>query len=41
MPSLGGAQPHREGDQPLLSAVVQVALDTAPLGVGGLDDPPA
>ena len=33
----GHAQPHREGDQPLLGAVVQVPLQPAPLGVGGVD----
>ena len=29
---------HRERDQMLLGAVVQIAFDAAPLGVGGLDD---
>ena len=28
-----------EGDQPLLGAVVQVALEPPPLGVAGRDDP--
>jgi hypothetical protein len=32
------AQVEREGDQPLLGAVVEVPLDAAALGVGGLDD---
>ena len=31
----------RDGEQPLLRAVVQVAPDAAALGVGGLDDPGA
>jgi len=30
---------HRDRDQPLLRAVVQVALDPAALGVGRLDQP--
>jgi hypothetical protein len=29
---------HRRRDQPLLRAVVQVALDAPPLGVGGRHD---
>ena len=33
----GHAQPHGERDQPLLGAVVQVPLQAAPLGVGGVD----
>ncbi len=32
-------EPHRKGDEPLLGAVVKVALDPAPLGILGLDDP--
>jgi hypothetical protein len=35
----GLVEPHREGDEPLLGAVVQVALDPAALRVLGLDDP--
>jgi hypothetical protein len=35
----GHAQPHRERDQPLLSAVVQIPLQPPPLGVGGVDHP--
>ena len=35
--ALGGAQLDAEGDQPLLRAVVQVALDAAALLVGGTD----
>ena len=40
---LGLQQPqrHRDRDQPLLGAVVQVALDPAALGVGGVDQPRA
>ena len=38
-PGLGPAQVHGQGDQPLLGAVVQVALDPAALGVGGVDHP--
>ena len=34
----GEACAHRERDQVLLRAVVEVALDPAPLEVGGLDD---
>ena len=34
-------QAHRQRDQPLLGAVVEVALDPAPLRVAGLDDPRA
>ena len=30
---------HRQGNESLLGAVVEVALDAAPLGVAGLDDP--
>ena len=33
------AQLEREGDQPLLGAVVQVALQSLPLLLSGLDDP--
>ena len=33
----GHAQVHGQGDQPLLGAVVQVPLQSAPLGVGGVD----
>ena len=32
-------QVHRQRHQPLLGAVVEVALDPAPLRVAGLDDP--
>ena len=32
---------HCQGDEPLLSTVMQVALDATPLRVGGLDDPRA
>ena len=32
------ARAHRQRDEVLLRAVVQVALDAAPLEVGGLDD---
>ena len=35
---LGEAQVHREGHEVLLGAVVEVALDLAPLGVAGRDD---
>jgi hypothetical protein len=35
---LGHAQGESEGDQALLGAVVQVALDAPPFGVRGLDD---
>ena len=34
----GDAEVHGERDQLLLRAVVDVALDAAPLGVGGRDD---
>ncbi len=37
--ALGHSQGERGGDQPLLGAVVQVALDAAPRLVGGGDDP--
>ena len=37
--SAGEAERHRQRDQPLLGAVVQVALDPAALGVGGVDQP--
>ena len=37
-PLLGHAQVQRERHQPLLRAVVEVALDAAPLGVGRSDD---
>ena len=33
----GQAEVHGEGDQPLLGAVVQVALDPPPFGVGGVE----
>jgi hypothetical protein len=33
------AQVIRQRQQPLLRTVVEVALETAPLGVAGLDDP--
>ena len=33
----GHTQPYRQRDQPLLGAVVQVALQAAPFGVGGVD----
>ena len=36
---LHGAQLQREGDQPLLGAVVQIALKSPPFGVAGGDDP--
>ena len=39
--AVDGPELHREGHHPLLEAVVEVALDPAPLGVGGLDDPRA
>ena len=35
------AQSDGEGDEPLLGAVVEIALDADALGVGGGDDPPA
>ena len=35
----GHAELEAEGDEALLRAVVQVALDAAALGVGGGDDP--
>ena len=34
----GETRAHRERDQVLLRAVVEVALDPAPLGVGGVDN---
>ena len=37
-PLLGHPQVERERHEPLLRAVVKVALDAAPLGVGGGDD---
>jgi hypothetical protein len=37
-PRAGHAHVERERDEPLLRAVVQVALDLAPRVVGGLDD---
>ena len=37
----GQPQVHRQRHQPLLGAVVEVALDPAALGVAGLDDPRA
>ena len=38
-PVAGHPQRQAQRDQPLLGAVVQVALEPAPLGVAGLDDP--
>ena len=38
-PRLGEPERDGHGDEPLLRAVVQIALDPAPLGVGGGDDP--
>ena len=35
---LGHAQVQREGDEALLGAVVEVALESSSLGVGGVDD---
>ena len=35
---LGEAERHCHGDHALLSAVVQIALDPPPLGVGGVED---
>ena len=35
------AERHRDRDEPLLGAVVQIALDSPPLGVGRLDQPRA
>ena len=35
---LGHAQVQGEGDEALLGAVVEVALESPPLGVGGVDD---
>ena len=39
-PDVGAEHPQleRERDEPLLGAVVQVALEPAPLGVAGRDD---
>jgi hypothetical protein len=37
-PRLGQPEHHRQGDQALLRAVVQIALDAWALGVGGGDD---
>ena len=37
--ALDQVEMERDGHEPLLGAVVQVALDTAPLGVAGGDDP--
>ncbi|GAB3849773.1 hypothetical protein GCM10027610_073540 [Dactylosporangium cerinum] len=34
-----GAQLHGDGNESLLGAVVQIAVDAAAFGVGGLDDP--
>ena len=39
--SLGQAQRHAERDEPLLGAVVQVALEPAALLVAGMDEPGA
>ena len=39
--ALDQVQMERDGHEPLLGAVVQVALDAAPLGVAGGDDPRA
>ena len=33
----GGAEPGRQRDEPLLGAVVEVALDAAPFGLGAVD----
>ena len=33
----GGTEPGRQRDQPLLGAVVEVALDAAPFGLGAVD----
>jgi len=38
---LRASELERQGDEPLLGAVVEVALDPAPLLVGGGDDPSA
>ena len=40
-PLLQHAQLHGERDQPLLRAVVEVALEPAALGHAGLEDPDA
>ena len=40
-PRVGEPERHRDRHQPLLRAVVQVALDPPPLGLRGLDDPRA
>jgi hypothetical protein len=37
-PCLGGTQRDADGDEPLLSAVVEVALDATPLLIGGARD---
>ena len=37
---LGQAEPHREGDQPGLRPVVQIALDAPQVGRGRVDDDP-
>ena len=37
-PRLGEAERHGDRDEPLLRAVVEVALDPPALGVGGGDD---
>ena len=37
--SPGPAELHGQGDEPLLGAVVQVALDPQPLSLGRVDDP--
>jgi hypothetical protein len=38
---LGEREPDAQSHEPLLRAVVQVALDARPLVVGRLGDPPA
>ena len=39
--ALGSTQLQRDGDEALLRAVVEVALEPPALGVAGLDDPRA
>ena len=39
-PGAGQAKREGERDEPLLGAVVQIASQSAPFGVTGLDDPP-
>ena len=36
---LGEPERHRDGDEPLLRAVVQVALEPPPFRIGGVDHP--